>query len=61
MLLSTPRSHSFRAQALVPARLLETPAPARSQPLPAAVPVAAHGSVADRARVTQRLLAFGSW
>lgn len=29
--------------------------------VPVLQPVAAHGTVADRARVAQRLLAYGSW
>jgi hypothetical protein len=61
MLLSTPRSTLVRPLAAVPASLPAVPARTRPQAVPAVVPVAAHGSVADRARIRQRLLAFGSW
>lgn len=52
----------------IPLRPLQAPllrqAPAalaaRDPALPAR-PAPAHGSVADRARIAQRLLAFGSW
>ncbi|HSW08148.1 hypothetical protein [Aquabacterium sp.] len=60
---SSVRTPTFRP---LPPALLQEPqagaarlqAPARTEP---AYRESAHGSVADRARIAQRLMAFGSW
>ena len=46
----------------LPAALLQEPAASAASLRPAVQrPEPAHGSVSDRARIAQRLLAFGSW
>lgn len=49
---------------VLPSSLVQEAPRAQNQPLRVASPYRAepaHGSVADRARIAQRLLAFGAW